>query len=129
MLKNIFSKINNFIQWTKKWHFFHVFLISSSFVMLMFTIFSIMDPDWIGELKFTYFFLSFLIFVFAIIIALIIQILFSIINFCVYKNIQIRNHFLSKNKIYNGIYYFLSLYTIVSFIILIFSLIFTDYYA
>ena len=86
-----------------------------------------MDPDWIGELKFTYFFLSNFIFVFAIIIALIIQILFSIINFCIHKNIQIKNHFLLQNKIYNGIFYLMFIYTIVSFIILYLSTTFTDY--
>ncbi len=127
MFKNILSKINNFIQWTKKWHFFHAFLILSSFIMLMCTIISLMDPDWIGGLRLTYYFLSFFIYLFAIAIALVIQILFSLINFCIHKNIQIKKHFLLKNKIYNGIYYFLFLYTIVSFIILYLSITFTDY--
>ena len=126
MLKNILTKINNFIQWTKKWHFCHVFLLISSFIMFMFTIFSLMAIDWIGELKFTYFFLPEFIYIFAIVIALIIQILFSLINFCIHKNIQIKNRFLLNNKTYNGIYYLMFLYTIVSFVIHL-SLLFTDY--
>ncbi len=119
MLKNILSKINNFIQWTKKWHFFHAFLLISSLVMLTMTGISLPYTGWIENLQLTYYFLSFFIYLFAIAIALIIQILFSIINLCIHKNIQIKNHFLLKNKIYNGIYYFMFLYTIAYFIIIV----------
>ena len=40
-MKKILIKINNFIQWTKQWHFFHVFFIGSAspfiFICTIFT--------------------------------------------------------------------------------------------
>ena len=40
MIKCVFSKLYNLIQWTKKWHFFHILLILSPFIFIC-TYFSI----------------------------------------------------------------------------------------
>jgi len=117
-IKKLLAVINNFIQWTKKWHFFHVFIIppflfSFTCIILYFIFFIILI---VNQIHFSiYEFLMndivgvficleiFLYFIF-LIIAIALQILFIIINLTKHQNINIKNEFILKNKKYNGIY-------------------------
>ena len=117
-IKNTLIKINNFILWTKKWHFFHILLNSSSLIMLISTIFALIASDTIGEIKFIYCLLAFFIYVPSIIVAVLIQIIFCTVNLVIHKKGSIKNKFLLENKKYNYVYYSMFIYTIISFIAL-----------
>ena len=117
-IKQLLSTINNFIQWTKKWHFFHLFIIppfllwlfcimlySLFFIILFlnrvdFSVKEFLMNDIVGSAICIQIFLYFAFFI----IALISQIIFFIVNWIKYKKSGVRNQFMLKNKKYNGIY-------------------------
>ena len=131
MLKNIITKINNFIQWTKKWHFFHVFIIPSYIVLFItLTMIFIFICEYIYTGKFEYNFMLqyigvlhsvvfklFSIYMPELWLALVVQILFSGINWYLYRNISVKSNFLLNNKRYNCIYVIIWIYAIICFIL------------
>lgn len=119
MLKRFFSKINDFIQWTKKWHVFHVFILLSSLVLIIMDVEIYIETHCIHQYgdygaNFLFHVFSYFIYGFAIIAALVIQIIFFIINWMFHKSLPIRNRFLLYNKIYNGLYCFMFAYTAIN---------------
>ncbi len=111
MFKSFFNKITNFYNWTKKWHFFHVLFIPTSLFFLcnciLFLLVKYIIKDYsnyqILLITWICFFIIHLIF---LLIAIILEVLFAVINWIKYKNIQIRTSFFIKNKIYNFVYLF-----------------------
>ena len=117
MLKKIFNKVDHFIQWTKKWHFFHVFFVPNAIFALLNLFISIflyiLDICFLSSTK-TFIFsfnhlllmwemYTFLAIVFFI-LATFVQIVFLIISMIKHKNIQLQNQILLNNKKYNILY-------------------------
>ena len=125
MLKTCINKFINFIQWTKKFHFFHAFILPSFFIIHLGIIitskpFYIYENITIINLKnfvIDYYlitlFTSLVVYYFLFLFAITCQLIFSMINLIIFKNIFIRNNFLLNNKIYNGIYTIVLIYTTV----------------
>lgn len=135
MLKNIITKFNNFIQWTKKWHFFHVLFVPNT-IFVLFTLFIsiflyiwnicfsnntkafIFSHDHIFLIWANY---TCLVIVF-LILAICVQSIFSIINWMKYNTIQLQNQFLLNNRKYNFLYctaFYCNILYILSLLILI----------
>ena len=131
MLKNFFKKINNVIQWSKKYHFFHILAIPSFFyVANIFWLCVIAFLKSLGEpvnpelgrgigilygLLIAYFLVFTLLFV---TIALISQ----IIIFIKYRKrglIQISSPILLEDKVYNLFYIYTYITLIIVFIFLL----------
>ena len=135
MLKNVITKISDTIQWTKKWHFFHVLFVPSTifaFLNLFISILLfILDVCSSNNIKTSIFSLNHLFLIWGIytdfaiiffILAVCVQILFSIINWIKYNNIQLQNQFLLRNKKYNFLYctaFYCNVLYIISLLILI----------
>ena len=123
MFKKIFKRINDFIQWTKKWHFFHVFMLPAIPMLLLFFLIIFIDRHSINADTFdTCFMLSLLCYIQSFFIALIIQIFFFIFKAILRQNCKITNKFLLNNKIYNSIYTIMFIYTIVYLSLLVCTL-------
>lgn len=119
MLKKIFNKIDNFIQWTKKWHFFHIvfvgpltFLITYFFVLIPLIIIqnppsqSITTDEFDIDIPILFFCAGFIVIIFIILLffacfAQLISFLISLIN---KKTCYIKNNFLLHNKFYDKYY-------------------------
>ena len=122
MFKKIFKRINDFIQWTKKWHFFHVFIIPNTFTF-MFICFVmpkcsllLMDYYSNAEIVIIFFTICFLALITHAIIALCAQIFFLLSNWIKSHNINIKNKFLLNNKFYNILYIIGFIYNILCFL-------------
>ena len=110
MFKNIFQKITGIIQWTKKWHFFHLILVPpfvANCLLNVYQIFALFDnyPDAI------YGFLCFNILGYIIIFkyllfcpCLLVYITVLIYIWIKKKPLHISNDFLLHNRIYNFIF-------------------------
>ena len=123
MLRFAIEKFNNVIQWSKKYHFFHIFAIPSFFYVVNFF--------WLAYLSYIlfdrnfnlqrvvddpYFLIFFLTFLFAV--AFIIQVIIYVKN----KKkgiIQVSYPFFLNNKIYNFFY----IHTYISLFIIILTII------
>ena len=129
MIKRFLKRINDLIQWTKKWHFFHVFMLSTTYMYIYFflethhidllnipliieQIVYYMNhiPDLLNVINnlIEFYFLELLFGGMAEIVyipfVIGIQLLFWTINWFKHKNIQVQSKFLLKNKIYNCVY-------------------------
>ena len=109
-LRKFFTKINNFIQWTKKWYFFHIMALCNIPLIFILAI-ELYYNDY--SILFTYnnilniaFFVVLWSLSTSIPIALIITIIIYIISRFLKKDFYVYNKFLSKNIFYN-IYYIL----------------------
>ena len=134
MFKLIFTKLNNFIQWTKKWHFFHFFVSGAALLTLFFAVVLVMfiitylnDPYSIrinaknscnGDVSAL---IAFSEYAFATLCTGIIGIfinVFCILKHLIYrKNCCITSKLLLCNKYYNIYYIIFFILTIVSWII------------
>ncbi len=123
MIKKLFLKIYDFIQWTKKWHFCHVVFVGASFfglaIYLYFLLFDILTFNLTSFLldifKIFYYYSLYFIVTFAhflFVPAIIIQIFFVIFNLIRHKKVPITSDFLLNNKKYNIVYVFAFLITI-----------------
>ena len=134
MIKKLFQKIYDFIQWTKKWHFCHVFLVGSfatttGFFIFITILFAISFTPLFGNnisiaeniIAYINLYMLFWLFAFVCLFlpSIFIQIFFAAFNFIKYKKIYITNNFLLNNKIYNLIYVF-------SFVFSAYLLLFTN---
>lgn len=135
MLKNVIAKINNFIQWTKKWHFFHALLVPNTFAfiiicLVMFKCGSLLKEYYSSiEVIIVFFTMCYLAEITFIIIALCAQIFFLLFNWTKSHNTSIKNSFLLNNKTYSILYIIAFLYNILcllSFICFILLSIFAD---
>ena len=135
MIKKFFNKIYNFIQWTKKWHFFHFFINGTTLIILfLVTAFFLFIYTYINNptiicinsnrrnnaddnfILFIFFEHAFATFCTGI-IGLFVEIIFLLRKLLINKKCCITSKFLLCNKFYN-IYYILSfLSTIFSWII------------
>ena len=133
MLKKIFNKVDRFIQWTKKWHFFHIIVggnaIGCAIIWILITLIEIsnMKTFSIGDFLFSLIFITPL-FVsgFLLFIALPIAIVISLYNCIFKKNIEITNNFLLNNSKYNIIYYISLIYIIFTYSLCILSVGFVE---
>ena len=131
MIKRFLKKIDDLIQWTKKWHFFHVFIIPFYivfFITLAIIFIFLCDYLFIGKFNYgsmmsyicalhTFSYLVFFILMLEFWVALIAQTLFSFINWYLYRNISVRSKFLLNNKRYNNTYVIGWIFTIICFIL------------
>lgn len=134
MINKCLKRLDNIIKSSKKWHFFHFFIITSCYTFLIYFTISELIPfvllncnvnslfrnyffnkDKIWQIFSIYLFFAFNSFVFAFCL----QLICGTINYIKYKNIQIKSVFLLKNKIYDVIYRFAFTYTTVSFLFLL----------
>lgn len=123
-IKKLLSNINNVILWTKKWHFFHIVIVIPSILTILSLLITIIKTNKDNDIvAFVYDIGSFFIYTFFAIFALIVQIIFSTINHIRHTPPTLKNKFLLNNKIYNGIYYASSIYTITYLFFLIYYLI------
>ena len=113
ILQSFLSKVDSFIQWTKKWHFFHFVTISAlpvAIVMIISLIFPYIDkfiiksdpsfatdPRALGTFWVLLLGLPYLMVVLNIIIGFIVQLIIWLIK----NNPQVENKFLLHNKYYN----------------------------
>ena len=117
MVKNFFNSINNAIQWTKKWHFMHLFFVLAfvlDFLLVSFYLFigylsvGAGEPskDALEETLNIYILGDFCFLYILFIPALVLSILFAIINFIKFSKPYVVNGFLLYNKYYHLIYIF-----------------------
>ena len=125
MIKRIFSKLYNIIQWTKKWHFFHVFLfftvtiwqvfimsfLLSELITNNFKINNIINNILSMEAIIVYFFAAPIVYFASFLAASLIQIIMSFICVFSHKGIKIKSEILQYNKEYNSIYSFSFIYS------------------
>ncbi len=109
MFKNIFQKIIGIIQWTKKWHFFHLILVPPFVISCLIDLYPILsffnstNEDWI-YLPFWNYFVYVTLFCIMFSINLFIYAIVLIYIFIRKKTIYISNDFLLYNKFYNFVY-------------------------
>ena len=136
-MKEILNSINDFIQWTKKWHICHLMFTGTiTIIIISITTLLVLDIqktthstkihnycpifedfnnfDWLSLGIFE----LFVCFVLMLFISLLIYIVIIIVKHLNSKHIHVVNKFLLHNKIYNLYYYF-------SFLLILFSVIFT----
>ena len=122
MLKNLITRINNFIQWTKKWHFFHLLLVPNEFAfflicLIMFKYVLLLKEYYSSlEILIVFFVISYFATTILIIIALCIQAFLLIYNWIKFHNISIKNRFLLNNKLYNILYVIAFIYNFLCFL-------------
>ena len=122
MLKNLITRINNFIQWTKKWHFFHLLLVPNAFAcflicLIMFKYVLLLKEYYSSlEILIVFFVISYFATTILIIIALCIQAFLLIYNWIKFHNINIKNRFLLNNKLYNILYVIAFIYNFLCFL-------------
>ena len=119
MLRQLIKKLNNFIQWTKKWHFFHILFVGNFLFIAIYFLFLIFIAllDCIFNNNITAYLsiesLSFILFSiilclaitpYTTIIATILEIFIIITKKIQKKTIQITNSFLIDNPKYNILY-------------------------
>ncbi len=118
MIRKCIAKINSFIQWTKKWHYFHVlvwtWLVSGSFLALL-------NIDQYQDfLKAPFIFWGAIFFVSSMgaffYVVLPITITTMLITYIKTRSFQVQNEFLLHNRVYH---FFYCLYYITIPIILI----------
>ena len=119
MIKDFFHKINNFIQWTKKWHFFHFIAIGNILLFSLIVFITILsletDPTediFLNIISLPIMYISLLLY-----LALPIAIIIMYFNLKKGRKITIYNKFLLNNEIYN-ITYIASLLIIISSLII-----------
>jgi hypothetical protein len=114
MLKNIITKFNNFIQWTKKWHICHIFvnIYACAFYLTLYCSISNDLNFFINEFE-ENILTSMLFLYFMLYYALIIVLLIAIIEHLKKTKLRINNKFLLHNKIYHIYYYFHSIILII----------------
>lgn len=132
MLKNFFKKINNVIQWSKKYHFFHILAIPSFFyvanifwfINLLYFAF-IIDEKFYGT-DYSQGMLGLLMFLMLTIILqmvfIIIALISQIIIFIKHRKrgfIQISSSILLEDKVYNLFYIYTYITLIIVFIFLL----------
>lgn len=127
MVKQILDKLNNFIQWTKKWHICHLFL-NTFWVFFILGIFCALAEEDIQKhflnIIQDYMILESIVLYYMLFWCLPIVLLISILEYVKGKKIYVKNNFFLNNKAYN------MLYTI-SFILIILCLcnvIFSDFF-
>ena len=119
MLKKIFNKVDHFIQWTKKWHFFHIvfvgpltFLITYFFVLIPLIIIQnppsqpITTDEFDIDIPILIFCAGFIVIIFIILLffACFVQLVLFLISLINKKTCYVRNNFLLHNKFYNKYY-------------------------
>lgn len=125
MVRKYIKKINNFIQWTKKWHLGHCIFISDMFICLI-CIFSEMPIMTVDRLLEYLFSANILLFYPAVlIVGTILAILIAVTKFIKKYPVYVESKFLLKNKTYNIVYILNWLYVCLAFFIICFSLICT----
>lgn len=110
-MRKFIEKYYSFIQWTKKWHFFHVFfLLLNIFVpeFIKYVFFTIIDANreeyWWG-LVYTFILHIFL----AFLISICFELFIVIIKIFARKKFYVQSKFLLNNQLYNIIYQFIFL--------------------
>ena len=116
-MKKFIKKINNAIQWTKKFHFFHITLVTPVIISTILVVLSIFDwksfEDIWSSLDECYLLFNFLFIIVISPIAIICQIIIFLISKKTHKKIYVSQRF-QINKVYNILY-------IISCLIFIFS--------
>ena len=105
MLKNIIDSINNFIQWTKKWHICHIYINIFLSIFIYSLFFVLKNKNILQELFENIVCSVFILYIMAY-YALLIILLVSIISHIKQKKLHVVNHFLLHNKFYNFYYTF-----------------------
>ena len=128
VLKNILSKINNFIQWTKKWHFCHLLFVPAMFLTLLtgdcfiflcliYDLLTLHKTISFEEVAVIHNFCYEITCICLFVPVVIMQLFFVIFNSIKSRKLFVTNSFLLYNKIYNIIYVIAIIY-IILFIIL-----------
>ena len=105
MLKNIITRINNFIQWTKKWHVCHIYINIFLPIFIYSLFFVLRDKNILQELLENITCSALILYIMAY-YALLIILLISIISHITQKKLHIISHFLLHNQFYNNYYSF-----------------------
>lgn len=129
MFRKLIEKINNFIQWTKKWHFCHILFVGNFvltaicdlFIIFVFATFCILNHQnffRIESLEFVLFciIICLLILPFTIVIGIIVEIYVIIKKKILHEKLYVESSFFRESKKYNTLY-------ILSFLFNTFSLI------
>ena len=102
-MRKFIEKINNIIQWTKKFHFFHISFVIPFIITILIILIAIPYSKTISE-PYTYSLLiAFISILLMTPLALIIEVLIIIIRKWTHKNFYV-SEAITKNKLYNIIY-------------------------
>lgn len=102
MVRKFIEKINNIIQWTKKFHFFHISLVLPFLFSALFFLFGVICEKSINILDLCEILYCFLLFCF-VTISIILQIIFFLIYKKTHKKFYVSKKLLS-NKLYDILY-------------------------
>ena len=102
-MRKFIEKINNAIQWTKKFHFFHISFITPFIITILIILIAIPYSETINELFSCWIIVNFILLYIIPPIALIVEIVIMIIRKWTHKSIYVSKSIV-ENKYYNIVY-------------------------